>query len=874
MKVVTAALGVLLCTTLAGTLRQVLSQTPDSTWFPYSPAHQLTAICLPDDWQKTLVTETGALGYDFGPGPYAFPRTEVQVGMLEIERPAIRQWLPDAAMPLVATRYSGIGATALVHAFALVSGTSTGSDITGSSQRVTRLNGLNGAQGWANPPAGTDPTFANVAWGTNRALRYMVRVEPGGKRRIALGFCESYKSRSGSRYMNVEVEGDSVREVDPMPDGVQNQPTAILTDGCDLNRDGRIAVTLHPSLRTPDPNIILNALWVFPAETRVSADEVVSGAAAPRAELRWSCGTELAAFAPTVRTDALLATFEGEHCTPVIRIKTRRPLVFDPVTRTVRLRGEPFLASRPVPASGRWHGDTLVLVLPSGTRRADIVVIHGNGIGANFERVPDLREEEQRCKTYWTQESPVPHPRIRIPDARMQYLLDASVRNIYQIREIVDGGLQYQPGPTVYRGLWLFDVFISGNVSMMFGDTLSVRTALEAGFRNQSTNGQFRSLFPATSMAETPGFLAMMFRYARTAQNEAWLERNWQIVQRGIAWIEAQRLKTLDEPGAAYAGLLPPGFVDGGISHRTADYGSVWWAMIALEQAIEAARGLGRDVEADCWSRLLADFSRSFYAAAARDIRPDSAGNRYLPITVADTTMNIPPQRGQFLFLLSLPYGRFFFDPGTTQPAILQGNMAMLDARCAEGLITGSGWMNDGVWPWLGSVHSMAQLLAGDRTRAWTILNSVADHAGPAGTWIEEQQLRAIGRRTSGDGSNAEASAFFVQALTSLLVLERPDSLVFCPGLPGEWLRPGSSTSVDELLTTRGPVSLAIETSSDGTEVTLRIRAMRTHAPAGGMSVDLTPFHRSGFRDTQGRILPPAVNLPWGSTYQVTLKRW
>jgi len=425
----------------------------------------------------------------------------------------------------------------------------------------------------------------------------------------------------------------------------------------------------------------------------------------------------------------------------------------------------------------------------------------------------------------------------------------------------------------VYRGLWLGDVLISGNVSLLFGDTASVRTALETGFRHQMPNGQFRSIFPAVSLVETPVFLTMMFRYSRAAGNQAWLDRNWSIVQRGMGWIESERMKTFDEPGAPYAGLLPPGFVDGGISHRTADYGSVWWAMIALEHGIQAARVLGRETEADCWSELLAKFERSFRTAAARDMREDSLGHRFLPIAVAETLVTLPPQSGQYAFLLPLPYGKFFFAPDTLIQSILEGNLAMLDARCAEGLIVGSGWMRDGVWPWLGAIHSTAHLLSGHGPAAWTLLKAVADHAAPLATWMEEQQLRAGGTRTSGDGSNAEASAFFIKALSSLLVLERPDSLVFCPGVPGEWLQPGSRTSVEDLLTDYGPASLTLGISSDGNDLSLLIQASRTFAHNGGIRVDLTPFTAAGFRDVQGRTLPPAVQLPWGSTYKLSLKR-
>jgi len=67
---------ILLFAALSGTVPPLFSQPADSAWFPFSPARHLAAIGLVDDWHKPLVTETGSLAYDFGPGPYAFPVVE------------------------------------------------------------------------------------------------------------------------------------------------------------------------------------------------------------------------------------------------------------------------------------------------------------------------------------------------------------------------------------------------------------------------------------------------------------------------------------------------------------------------------------------------------------------------------------------------------------------------------------------------------------------------------------------------------------------------------------------------------------------------------------------------------------------------------
>src|SRR5574341_412169 len=71
--------------------------------FRFAPENYFTAICLPDDWQKTLVSEQGALAYDFGPGPYAKPLTEINVGIKGKEPRVNRQYLQDSRVPIVTT---------------------------------------------------------------------------------------------------------------------------------------------------------------------------------------------------------------------------------------------------------------------------------------------------------------------------------------------------------------------------------------------------------------------------------------------------------------------------------------------------------------------------------------------------------------------------------------------------------------------------------------------------------------------------------------------------------------------------------------------------------------------------------------------------
>jgi hypothetical protein len=201
--------------------------------FKFAPANYLTAICLPDDWQKTLLSEKGALAYDFGPGPYAKPLTEVSLSLKEKNLQTSRQYLLDARVPMVTTELSGDGIVIKQHAFALIPATLPLQTSNVINEKIQRINGLNGCIGWAAPAGNADPAFRNVAWGTNRPIKYRVQVAPGSKKRVALGICESYKPRAGTRLIELRVEGAAPLTVDPMESGDKNHPYVFLFDGRD-----------------------------------------------------------------------------------------------------------------------------------------------------------------------------------------------------------------------------------------------------------------------------------------------------------------------------------------------------------------------------------------------------------------------------------------------------------------------------------------------------------------------------------------------------------------------------------------------------------------------------------------------------------------
>jgi hypothetical protein len=266
------------------------------------------------------------------------------------------------------------------------------------------------------------------------------------------------------------------------------------------------------------------------------------------------------------------------------------------------------------------------------------------------------------------------------------------------------------------------------------------------------------------------------------------------------------------------------------------------------------------------------DLSAAWRKAAQRDLRKDRFGNSYLPVVVGDTSHD-RPQRGQFAFLCPFPYGRFFLQPDTLLHTIIHGNLAMLDGTLQEGLVSGSGWVPDGVWSWLGGVHGIAHDLAGNPLRAQELLYAFANHATPTGTWVEEQSLKDKGERTGGDVSDAEASAVFVYHVRRLLVRERLDDLELLAGIPDAWLRPGATTALNRVFTEFGPLSFRVALSPDGSRAELHLSPIDGRGSKGAPVLFLQALKRQGFTFDDGRPLPDKLTWTWGKELSVRCKR-
>jgi len=132
--------------------------------------------------------------------------------------------------------------------------------------------------GWAKPLSGYDPAFANIRAGLGGVpIVYRFAVEPKAERDVVLGFCESYWTSAGNRFMSCKVEGAAAVVVDPLARWGRHQPGGLALEGRDSNGDGWLEILILPGPSTPDRNPILNAIWLFEPTLEVEATQVITG---------------------------------------------------------------------------------------------------------------------------------------------------------------------------------------------------------------------------------------------------------------------------------------------------------------------------------------------------------------------------------------------------------------------------------------------------------------------------------------------------------------------------------------------------------------------------------------------------------------------
>jgi hypothetical protein len=187
-----------------------------------------------------------------------------------------------------------------------------------------------------------------------------------------------------------------------------------------------------------------------------------------------------------------------------------------------------------------------------------------------------------------------------------------------------------------------------------------------------------------------------------------------------------------------------------------------------------------------------------------------------------------PPHKALWAFTHAIYPGELF-EP---DDPIMLGTLASLTDNECEGLVYGTGWMDDGLWNYFGSFYSHAFGWLGKGQKAAQTVYAFGNHASPLLAWREEQApITDASEKIVGDMPHNWASAEFIRSVMHLLVLERGDELHLLEGLPPTWLKPDAQIGVQSVLTRFGPFSMGLRVDANGRSATLTLALPRRLPP-------------------------------------------
>ena len=822
---------------------------PSAVDFRYSPPEWQTAICLPDDPHKSLVDRSGELLYHYGQGGREFAtRVGVEVGGGTVWQ---KQQLQSGRVPIVRTLRATEGLEVVEEAFAVTDLRQTNAP----ASPLQRVDSGAMNRDWAQPPAAVDPSLKHIAVHMDGTIRYELKVPAGASRQVALALCEGWWHETGKRVQVLRVEGAEPKTVDTVADIGQNKAAAFWFAAKDTNGDGKIEIAVEAAPQAADKNTVLNGLWIFDADAKPDSESLLAGKLNPLALARLSSTHP----GGPARNDLILVRVTNHGTAartlqPRLVVDTTLSFAFQPGTQRVTINDhETVTASLKMTAlaeekQSRRTIQLAALTVPAGQSATFFALYSGGGaIVTQPGTVEQALASRDRAVAYW-EKAPLPFGRVQVPDAGIQALVDSSIRNIWQAREIKQGLPVFQVGPTCYRGLWIVDGAFLLESAAIVGAGREARGSITYTLSQQKPNGAFEVLSPQY-YKENGIVLWTCVRHALLTQDKAWLESVWPKLEGAAGYIKVLRRRSLEDASPLDDGLNPPGEIDGGLSgagtgFKRPEFSNVHWNLLGLRAFIQAAHWLGKEDSAALWQKEYDNLYTTFRKAAARDTFKDSQGNAYVPIFMANEGKELP-QRAQWTFCHAVYPGQIF----AQDDPLVASTMAMLAATEREGMVYGTGWDAAGIWNYFASFYGHAWLWQGNGHKAAQILYAFANHAAPTGVWREEQSLLGEKFRKVGDMPHNWASAEFIRLTVHLLALDRGDELHLLEGFPTEWAGPGMITRLTGVATPFGPLDLTAQADKDGKTATVTVRplaanckAVIVHLPGGGRK-QLSPPH-------------------------------
>lgn len=387
---------------------------------------------------------------------------------------------------------------------------------------------------------------------------------------------------------------------------------------------------------------------------------------------------------------------------------------------------------------------------------------------------PDVLTNEAR--EFWKKWNPFGSTAWSYPGKAGEFLT-ACARNIQQAREVKDGRLVFQVGPTLYRNLWIVDANFLLEAARYLGYDKEADEGLLSEWTKQLPSGQVVAGSGGEHWKDTA---IAMFTLVRQCE----LKQDWQFfkdlepnVRRAIDFL--LKLRTDARAGNSVNGrygLLAPGFADGGIGGVRPEFTNTVWTLAGLKAVAEAAERL--NMGSLRIARTFYDELRASFFAANQEMVRHPDGFDYLPMLAHDDPAwrdpeqwNRPrPQTAQWALSHAIFPGLVF----DKNDPIVRGHIALLQSCTQEDVPAETGWLwHESVWNYNAAFAAQVYLWAGLPEWADRTFRGFLNHASPLYCWREEQPLQhALVGQDWGDMPHNWASAECVRYLRHMLVLE------------------------------------------------------------------------------------------------------
>lgn len=402
-----------------------------------------------------------------------------------------------------------------------------------------------------------------------------------------------------------------------------------------------------------------------------------------------------------------------------------------------------------------------------------------------------------------------------LPGVNGEFLV-ACARNIQQAREVRDGMLVFEVGPTVYRGMWIVD----GNFLLESARYLGYDEAADKGllseWKHQVASGQIIASAGKEHWKDTAIAMFTLVRACELKQDWTLLRRLAPQVGHAVEFLIGLRdtARKGDSPNGKY-GILAPGFPDGGIGGVHFEFTNTLWALAGLRAVARANQTLQLP-DLQRVEGFYQELFSGFNSAATDQMVSDPRGFRYLPMLMReDPAMHQNqwdrprPQSAQWALSHTIFPGEVF----SKDDPVVRGHIALMQACTQEDIPAETGWLHhQGVWNYNAPFVSEVYLWAGLRDWAHRTFIGYLNHASPLHAWREEQPLqKALLGMLWGDMPHNWASAECIRYLRHMLVLEDGRRLRLLDGLMPSDLRTRQPFTLTETPTRFGRVSLALE---------------------------------------------------------------